>query len=67
MPENIKTFLAALIGVTLFLSAADTAQTEDFFKGKTIRFIVGNSPGGTFDAYTRAILPNTSPVIPRSS
>ncbi len=28
---------------------------DDFFKGKTIRFVVGFSPGGGFDTYTRLI------------
>jgi tripartite-type tricarboxylate transporter receptor subunit TctC len=50
--------------VTLFLSAAGTAQTEDFFKGKTIRFIVGYSPGGTFDAYTRTIARHLAKHVP---
>ena len=32
-----------------------SAQTQDFYKDKTIRFIVGYSPGGSFDLYTRVI------------
>lgn len=53
----------ALIGFMLWLSAAivlglagsASSLTHDFYKGKTIRFIVAFSPGGTFDAYTRVI------------
>ena len=32
-----------------------SAQAQDFYKDKTIRFIVGYSPGGSFDLYTRTI------------
>ena len=31
------------------------AIAEDFYKGKTIRFIVGYAPGGGYDTYTRAV------------
>jgi tripartite-type tricarboxylate transporter receptor subunit TctC len=30
-------------------------QAQDFYRGKTVRFIVGYSPGGSFDLYTRVI------------
>ena len=32
-----------------------TAKAQDFYKGKTIRFVVGYAAGGSFDLYTRAI------------
>ena len=28
---------------------------ESFYKGKTIRLVVGTDPGGGFDTYSRAI------------
>ena len=28
---------------------------EDFYAGKTVRFVVGFSPGGGYDIYTRTI------------
>ena len=31
------------------------AQESGFFQGKTIRIIVGTSPGGGFDVYSRTI------------
>jgi tripartite-type tricarboxylate transporter receptor subunit TctC len=34
---------------------ASTGQVADFYRGKTIRFVVGFSPGGGFDTYARAI------------
>ncbi len=37
---------------------------DDFFKGKTIRFVVGFSPGGGFDTYTRFIARHIGKHIP---
>jgi tripartite-type tricarboxylate transporter receptor subunit TctC len=37
---------------------------EDFYKGKTIRFVVGYSPGGGYDTYTRAVARHISKHIP---
>lgn len=36
----------------------------DFFKGKTIRFVVGFSPGGGFDTYTRLIARHMGKHVP---
>ena len=33
--------------------AASVAHGEEFYKGKTIRLVVGAPPGGGYDAYTR--------------
>ena len=47
---------AVLVSVGLvFLLALPNADAEDFYKGKTIRFVVGYAPGGGYDTYTRAI------------
>lgn len=43
-------------------SVADAEQ--DFYKGKTIRLIVGFSPGGGYDTYTRAIARHMNKYIP---
>ncbi len=37
---------------------------DDFFKGKTIRFVVGFSPGGGFDTYTRLIARHFGKHVP---
>ena len=37
---------------------------EDFYKGKTIRFIVGQAPGGGYDTYVRMIARHISKHIP---
>jgi len=52
--RGILILLALLIGLMAGVLDA-SAQTQDFYKDKTIRFIVGYSPGGSFDLYTRVI------------
>jgi tripartite-type tricarboxylate transporter receptor subunit TctC len=41
-----------------------TAWAEDFYKGKTIRFIVGLAPGGGYDTYLRTIARHIGKHIP---
>jgi len=49
---SIKPLLVAIVVACL---NATTARADDFYKGKTIRVIVGGSAGGGFDIYTRAM------------
>jgi len=44
--------------------AGSVAYAEDFYKGKTIRFIVGQAPGGGYDTYVRTIARHISKHIP---
>ena len=48
----------------LVLSPVVTAGAEDFYKGKTIRFIVGQAAGGGYDTYVRTIARHISKHIP---
>jgi tripartite-type tricarboxylate transporter receptor subunit TctC len=57
-----RLFLAAAV-FTLAVSLPGLAQ-ESFFKGKTIRVIVGFSPGGGFDTYSRAIARHLGRHVP---
>jgi tripartite-type tricarboxylate transporter receptor subunit TctC len=43
---------------------ADSSRADDFYKGKTIRVIVGGSAGGGFDIYTRAMARHMGKHIP---
>jgi tripartite-type tricarboxylate transporter receptor subunit TctC len=57
--------LAALLSVTLALTAAAPARAEDFYAGKTISIIT--SGGGAYEAYGRAFarhMPNHIPGHP---
>ena len=52
--RRISSLAAAILLATAVL-AAPAAHAEDFYKDKTFRFIVGYSPGGGYDTYTRLI------------
>src|SRR5918992_1299364 len=56
------TFLAIVLMVRV--TTADAASADDFYKGKTIRIVVGFSAGGGFDTYARAIARHMSKHIP---
>jgi len=53
--KRILVLLTVLLAVLAFIPPPLKAQPESFFKGKTIRIIVGLSAGGGFDAYSRLI------------
>ncbi len=57
--------LFGLLAFTLLLpSVAAAASADDFYKGKSIRIVVGFSAGGGFDTYARAIARHMSKHIP---
>ncbi len=60
--------LAVFIVLETFgLARTDLAfGQEPFYKGKTIRLIVGTDPGGGYDTYSRAIARHISRYIPGS-
>jgi tripartite-type tricarboxylate transporter receptor subunit TctC len=67
--EGFMAKIAGLFIALLLIGAAKTntqaASTEQsFYKGKTVRIVVGFAAGGGFDAYARAIARNLSRHIP---
>jgi tripartite-type tricarboxylate transporter receptor subunit TctC len=57
----------SIVAVWLILVAANPSYAqESFYKGKTLTFVVGASPGGGFDVYTRIIARYMSKYIPGS-
>ena len=48
----------------LFLVVTPGARAADFYKGKTLTFVVGFSAGGGFDTYTRLIARHIAKHIP---
>ena len=54
MKKNLWRFIT---GITAFVLTAGTGHTSnhEFYKGKTLRIIVGASAGGGFDTYSRVI------------
>jgi tripartite-type tricarboxylate transporter receptor subunit TctC len=55
----LPTTIAALLLVT-----APQASADDFYKGKTVTFVVGFSAGGGFDTYTRLIARHFAKHVP---
>ena len=58
------TKVRCMLGAVALLAAMGTSQAQDaeaqFYKGKTVRMIVGFGPGGGYDAYARMIAPYLS-------
>jgi tripartite-type tricarboxylate transporter receptor subunit TctC len=66
----MKTIFFYFLTVALALAVAGTSpinsSAEDFYKGKTIRLIVGYAPGGGYDTYARAIARHMGKHVPGS-
>ena len=62
--QKILMFIAVVVLMLVSTINEPPAQAQDFFKGKTIRVIVGYSPGGSFDLYTRVIARHFSKHVP---
>ena len=55
---------AFTLAILLVLHYPAPAHAEDFYKGKTIRFIVGVAAGGGYDTYARMVARHISRHIP---
>jgi tripartite-type tricarboxylate transporter receptor subunit TctC len=57
--------IANIASLALFiLCVSTTAQGDEFYKGKTIHFVVGAPAGGGYDTYARAITRHLGKHIP---
>ena len=59
-----KSFWPLVLAFLISLALANVAAADDFYKGKTIRIVVGFSAGGGFDTYARAIARHMAKHIP---
>ncbi|MEE9548798.1 MAG: hypothetical protein V3W08_00180 [Candidatus Binatia bacterium] len=66
MNKGLSYMFMLIIGLALVVGASTTVLGEDFFKDKTIHFIVGYSPGGGYDTYTRVIARHFGKHVPVS-
>ena len=64
MMNRVFNLLTLIVVLALVAGASTAALGEEFFKGKTIRFVVGFSPGGGYDTYTRAVARHMGKYIP---
>jgi tripartite-type tricarboxylate transporter receptor subunit TctC len=60
--RSVVTLLAVIISTAWTNVPAELAAQEAFFKGKTVRLVVGSTPGGFYDRWAR-ILPSICPSI----
>ncbi len=63
MANTLGVYLLAIFLSVLPVSTR-AASVEDFYKGKTIQFIVGGSAGGGYDTYTRLIARHFPKYVP---
>ena len=61
---NRLAVLWATMGIALTFVSVPAAAQEPFYKGKTVRMIVGGSAGGGYDTYTRTIARHLSKHVP---
>lgn len=64
MKKVLSYIFRLIFGLAVVVGASTTALGEDFFKDKVIRFVVGYSPGGGYDVYTRAIARHIGKHVP---
>jgi tripartite-type tricarboxylate transporter receptor subunit TctC len=64
MKKKSQIFTAAITGLIFFLGPSDHLRADEFYKGKTIRFVVGAPAGGGYDTYTRAVARHLGKHIP---
>src|SRR5215204_5060603 len=63
MVKALCVFLLAIL-FSVLPHSARAALVEDFYKGKTVQFIVGGTAGGGYDAYTRLIARHFPQYVP---
>lgn len=64
MIKKTNRLFATGLVAAVAVSFGATARGQEFYKAKTITFIVGYSPGGTYDQYTRLIARHIGKYIP---
>jgi len=64
MNKKFLRLVKFVIGLSFVVGVSTTALGDEFYKGKTILFIVGYGPGGGYDTYTRAVARHIGKYIP---
>ena len=63
MANALGVFLLPIF-ISVSLVSALAASVEDFYKGKTIQFVVGSTAGGGYDTYTRLLARHFAQYVP---
>jgi tripartite-type tricarboxylate transporter receptor subunit TctC len=64
MRDVFLSAVSAVAGFSLLIASFVSAASDEFFKGKVIRIVVGFSAGGGFDTYSRAMARHMGKYIP---
>jgi tripartite-type tricarboxylate transporter receptor subunit TctC len=64
MQKGLAALIGLITGLILCAGVSPAAGQEPFYKGKTIRIIVGFAAGGGFDTYARAIARHMGKYVP---
>ena len=63
----MRSLVAGMIAAFVFCQPAGAQPDEQgFYKGKTVRFVVGFGPGGGYDVYARMIAPHLGKALEAS-
>jgi hypothetical protein len=60
----VNSIAAAMIVTSLWTVPATAQNNEDFYKGRTIRLLIGFGPGGGYDLYARTLARHMGRHIP---
>ncbi|MCC6888943.1 MAG: hypothetical protein IT536_10455 [Hyphomicrobiales bacterium] len=64
-PLRVRAITVGILAAALLPAGGlQQARAEDFFKGKTIRIVVGYGPGGGYDLYARVFAKHIGQFIP---
>ena len=64
MRRRVRFLAVIAAGLVLVWSTPTWSATDEFYKGKTIRIVVGFAAGGGFDTYSRVIGRHMGKFIP---
>src|SRR3954454_629152 len=67
MRHSLRTFAVAFAAGAMAASPAAAQSGADFFKGKTVTYIVSTAPGGGFDLYGRLVSEYMQKYLPGST
>src|SRR5687768_186580 len=66
MSKMCKRIYCLVAGLTILVFSVDIVRpaSDEFFKGKAVRIVVGTTAGGAFDAYARTLARYLGKYIP---
>ncbi|HEY7163220.1 MAG TPA: hypothetical protein VIB79_01560 [Candidatus Binatia bacterium] len=64
MAKALELFFLPVLLLGALVTWSAGASVDEFYKGKTIQFVVGSTPGGGYDTYTRLIARHFAQYVP---